>query len=78
MRKVRKKGGLYFSKLSRYCIERSIIKNSAMQAPRHKKNIFKNSLEMYLVIIVMEKALRCWLASHYILDFRFRNADCGE
>jgi hypothetical protein len=63
MRKVRKKGGLYFSKLSRYCIEKSITKNSAMQVLRHKKNIFKNSLEMYLVITVMKAALRCKLAS---------------
>jgi hypothetical protein len=57
MRKVRKKGGLYFSKLSRYCSERSITKNNAMQVPRHKKNIFKNSLAIYLVIMVMKDPL---------------------
>jgi hypothetical protein len=50
---VRKKEGLYLLKLSRYCTERSITKNSAMQVPRHRKNIFKNSLMIYLVIIVM-------------------------
>ena len=56
-----------------------------MQVPRHKKNIFKNSLEMYLVIMVMEEALRCKLASHYNLNLRSWNAgvvrfwilDCG-
>jgi hypothetical protein len=43
---VRRKGGLYLLKLSRYCTERSMTKNNPTQAPRHKRKCFMNSRDM--------------------------------
>lgn len=62
-------------KLSRCCTERSITKNNPIQVTRHKRNIFKNSLMMYLVMMVkaipLELVIGCRRNSeHQVFEWR--------